>query len=116
MKYIIYVILVASGAFLLNTMDSYNLGDLKEQINNYHVDFKINEMDEEEFQNRSNELGEIVGTEIDFGKYPCSENKTSYFVNDVCLDNDDLKEVIMKVINNVTPDELESVVEEIQAY
>ncbi len=116
MKYIIYVILVASGAFLLNTMDSYNLGDLKEQINNYHVDFKINEMDEEDFQNRSNELGEIVGTEIDFGNYQCSSDNTSYFVNDICLTNADLKEIVLKVASNITPDELNQVVKKVQEY
>lgn len=116
MKYFIYVIMVASGAFLLNAMDTYDLNDIKNYIGDIHIDYQIEEMEEETFQNRTNSLSTKVGTEIDLGKYPCSENKTSYFFNDICLDNNDLQEIMTTVINNVTPDELESVVNELQAY
>ena len=115
MRKVIVLLGIIVGAVILNSSDTYglNLDNFKEQVFNHS--FEIEEVDEDTFLNRTNSLSNKVGTEIDFGKYPCSEDKTSYFFNDVCLDNDDLKEIIMKVINNVTPDELESVGDEIQA-
>ena len=116
MRKVLFLLGIIVGAVILNSSDTYglNIDNFKEHVFNHN--FEIEEVDEDTFINRTNSLSDKVGTEIDFGKYTCSENKTSYFFNDVCLDNDDLKEVIMKVINNVTPDELESVVSEIQTY
>ncbi len=116
MKRIIFLLIVIIGAVILNSSDTYGLSvsDFKEKV--FGHNFEIREVDEDTFQNRTNSLSKKVGTEIDLGNYPCSENKTSYFFNDICLDNNDLQEIMTTVINNVTPDELESVVNELQAY
>ena len=121
MKRIGFLLIVIIGAVILNSSDTYGFFDtnLNFDLNNMDIKsdkYQIEEMDEETFQNRTNSLSTKVGTEIDLGKYPCSENKTSYFFNDICLDNNDLQEIMITVINNVTPDELESVVNELQAY
>lgn len=116
MRKVLFLLGIIVGAVILNSSDTYglNVSDFKEKV--FGHNFEIREVDEDTFQNRTNSLSKKVGTKIDLGNYPCSENKTSYFFNDVCLDNDDLQEIMMKVISNVTPDELESVVEELQAY
>ncbi|MBO4245760.1 MAG: hypothetical protein J5892_03355 [Bacilli bacterium] len=120
MKRIGFLLIVIIGAVILNSSDTYgffdtnfnfDLNNLDVKSDKYHMD----EMDEDTFVNKANELESKVGTEIDFSKYQCSEDNTAYFVNDICLSNDDLKEIMTKVISNVTPNEVENVLNELRA-
>ena len=120
MKRIIFLLIVIIGAVILNSSDTYGFFDtnLSFDLNNLDVKsdkYHMDEMDEEEFYNRANDLQSKVGTEIDFSNYKCSEDNTAYFVDDICLTNDDLKEIMTKVISNVTPDQVESVLSELRA-
>lgn len=111
MRKVIYFVGILMGALVLNNGDTIKEISLKDFLNHQ---IQIEEMDEDEFQKEVNVMGEKVGTKIDFSDYNCSQDNTSYFVNDICLTNDDLKDIMFKVINNATPDRIKDALGELQ--
>lgn len=125
MKKFIFIILVIIGAVILNSVNFeessgfsnvvFKDGLIRSSIQSVSdtYELNINEMDEEQFTSKLNELSNSVATDIDFNEYQCTEGNTNYFFSDgnICLSDDDIKSIIVKTVGNISEKQLKRVID-----